>query len=196
MKIHALAIITALALPALALADDKAPTEKPSDKNTEKPAKLSEGDVAIIAHLHHVNQQEIDLGKMAKKDATANVKNYADTLVNDHQSADKDLSALAKRHGLHTIPADKPQTDAEKQEQKDATARVAHLKTIKGADFDREFLSLMVTDHDKAIAWIETSIGTASDPDLRALLTSFKPVLQRHADEARNLQKTPPASTK
>src|SRR5215208_3381849 len=121
MKIRALAIVTALALPTLALADDDKskppPADKTTDKSTDKAtdksmdktnekttnaptdkapgktdkaAKLSDGDMKIVAHLHHVNQMEIDLGKLAQKSGTASVKSYAETLVSDHQSNDKD----------------------------------------------------------------------------------------------------------
>lgn len=195
MKIHALAIITALALPTLAIADDKAQKTNPSDKTTDKAAKLSDGDVAIVAHLHHVNLMEIDVGKAGQKTGTTSVKNYSDILVGDHQSADKDLTAFAKKHGLSTIPADKPQTEADKQEQKDMKEQVAHLKTLKGAEFEREFLSMMVSGHDKEIARTDLAASTASDPDLRTMLTSVKPMLQRHAEDARNLVKHPQAST-
>lgn len=191
MKLRAFAIIAALALPTFALADNKTP--KP-DK-APAAAKLSDGDVKIISHLHHVNQMEIDVGKVAQKAGTASVKSYSDTLEKEHQSADKDLTAFAKKHGLATIPADKPATDADNQEQKDMTTQVAHLKTLKGADFDREFLNMMVTGHDKELVKIDVSIGTAGDPDLQTMLTSsIKPMLQRHADQARDLQKSPQAS--
>jgi putative membrane protein len=191
MTLRALTIITALALPALATADDKTTT---TVKSNDKAAKLSDGDVKIIAHLHHVDQVEIDLGKTAQKVATANVKSYGTTLEKDHQSTDKDLAAFAKKHGVSTIPAEKPETEADRQEQKDMTTQIAHLKTLKGADFDKEYLTMMVSDHDKEIARIDVSIGAASDPDLQTLLKSVKPVLQRHADQARDLQKSPQAS--
>ena len=145
MKIRALAIISALALPSVALADDKTPADTTTKTDTTKTdsasAKLSDGDTKIVAHLHHVNQMEIDLGKAAQKSATASVKTYGQTLVTDHQSADKDLTSFAKTHKLTTIPADKPMADADKQEAQDMQAQVTKLKTLKGADFDREFLA-------------------------------------------------------
>ena len=220
MKLRALAIVTALAAPALAAADDQtpnqpgkptdpsSPTDKtadpssPSDKPTDtdksnpptKDAKLGDGDVKIIAHLHHVNQMEIDLGKAAQKSGTASVKSYAETLVKDHQSSDQDLTSFARSHKLGTIPADKPQADTDKQDQKAMMTQVAHLKTLKGAAFDREFLDMMATGHDKELAKIDVATGAASDPDLQTMLKSIKPVLQRHADQARDLQKNPQAS--
>jgi predicted outer membrane protein len=207
MMIRVLTIVAALALPSIALADqdktppaDKAPdktNEKMTDKapvKTDKNAKLSDGDVKIIAHLHHVNQMEIDMGKLAQKSGTQAIKGYADTLVNDHASHDKELTSFAKAHKLATIPADKPETDADRQDAKDMTTETAHLKTLKAAEFDKAFLNMMVAGHDKELAKIDTSIGAAADPDLQTMLKSTKPVLQRHSDQAHDLQKNPQAS--
>src|SRR5258705_8921407 len=128
MKLHAFAIIAAFALPALASAD-KTPADSPSTNtptnnspahpmqaqpstpsdqpkqggDTGKTAKLSDAEIRTIAHLHHVNQMEITLGKEAEKSGTARIRDYARTLVSDHQSADKDLTAFAKAHKLATI---------------------------------------------------------------------------------------------
>lgn len=194
MKLRALAIITALALPTLAIADDKtAATDKPT---ADKAGKLSADDVKVISHLHHVNQMEIDLGKAAQqKSTTAGVKSYGQTLVDDHQSADKDLTAFAKKHSVATIPGEKPETEVDRQDQKDMTTAVAHLKMLKGADFDKEFLNMMVSGHDKELARIDVSIGAAGDPDLQTMLKSVKPVLQRHSDQARDLQKSSPQAS-
>jgi putative membrane protein len=209
MKIRALAIITALALPMGALADQPAPpappdqaTDKPVDqppvdKPTGKPtkgAKLADGDVKIIAHLHHVNKMEIDLGKVAQKAGTAQVKAYGETLERDHMTANKDLVAFAKQNKLNAIPADKPDNEADKQAHKEMMSKVSRLKTLKGAEFDREFLNMMMSGHDQELAKIDTSISSASNPELQAMLKNVKPMLQRHADQARDLQKSPQAS--
>jgi putative membrane protein len=197
MKIRALAIISALALPAVALADDKTPadnTKSDTTKSDTASAKLSDSDAKIVAHLHHVNQMEIDLGKAAQKSGTAGVKTYGETLVTDHQSADKDLTSFAKTHKLATIPADKPMTDADKQEDKEMQSQVTKLKSLKGAEFDREFLNMMAAGHDKELAKIDVAMGAATDPDLQSMLKATKPVLQRHADQARDLQKNPQAA--
>jgi putative membrane protein len=193
MKIHALAIIAGLAMPGLALAQDKT-NEKTTTAQTA-PTKMVDSDVKIVAHLHHVNQMEIDLGKTAQKaSTTAAVKSYGETLVSDHQSNDKDLTTFAKAHKLGSIPADKPTTDAEKQDQKDMMARVASLKKLKGAEFDKEFLNMMASDHDKELSRIDVATGATTDTDLQTLLKATKPVLQRHADQARDLQKNAQAS--
>jgi putative membrane protein len=176
-------------------------TQPPSANNDQSPTtpsrkgdKFSDTDSKIVAHLHHVNQMEINLAKQAQKQGTAHVKDYANTILTDHQTNDRELTSMAKNHKLATIPADKPQSDADRQDEKDMTVSVARLKTLKGADFDKEYINMMVSDHDKELTRIDTSISAASDPDLKSLLQSTKPVLQRHADQGRDLQKSPQAS--
>jgi len=73
--------------------------------------------------------------------------------------------------------------------------QTARIKTLKGAEFDKEFLTMMQSDHDKELTKIDVAISGATDPDLKSLLQSTKPVLQRHADQARDLAKSPQAST-
>jgi putative membrane protein len=172
-------------------------TNTNTNTNTNKAgAKLSDGDVKIIAHLHHVNKMEVDLGKLAQKSGTSTVKNYGETLERDHQSSNKDLMAFAKQRKLAAIPADKPESEADKQAHKDMMQKMARLKTLKGAEFDKEFLTMMVADHDKELARIDTAISSATDPDLQNMLKTVKPVLQRHADQARDLQNNAQASLK
>jgi putative membrane protein len=165
-----------------------------SSNKGDKSAKLSDADVKVISHLHHVNQMEITLAKDAQRQGTKNVKDYASTLITDHQSADKDLTAFAKAHQLATIPADKPATDADRQDDKDMTQQMAKLKTLKGADFDKAYLNMMVAGHDKELTKIDVAISATGDADLKSMLQNIKPVLQRHADQARDLLKNPQAS--
>jgi predicted outer membrane protein len=72
--------------------------------------------------------------------------------------------------------------------------KVAHVKQLKAAEFDKEFLNMMATGHDGELAKIDVAIGAATDPDLQTLLKGVKPVLQRHADQARDLLKDAQAS--
>ena len=53
---------------------------------------------------------------------------------------------------------------------------------------------MMVSGHEKELTKIDTSISSASDQDIQSFLKSLKPVLQRHADQARDLQKSPQAA--
>jgi putative membrane protein len=158
--------------------------------DTAKTQKLSDSEMHVLAHVHHVDQMEIDAGKLAqKKGSTQAVKSYGKMLVDDHSSNDKDIIAFAKKHG-QKIGNEVPTTEAEKAEAKDAKDGMDRLKNMKGTDFDREFLTMMAAGHDKELAKIDTAIGQVIDHDLATMLKDMKPVLQKHADQARELGKS------
>jgi predicted outer membrane protein len=55
-------------------------------------------DDQVLRHLHHANLEEIKAGQMAQsKASSADVKDYARTLVTDHQQADKQVLAMADK---------------------------------------------------------------------------------------------------
>ena len=181
-------------------------TDPAKTTDTTKPAKkekLTANELQVLAHYHAVNLMEIDLGKAAKaKGASQAVKSYGEMLVKDHGDSDKKMLALAKAT-KQTIPAEKPATDAEKQEKADQKKQVAALKKLKGAEFDKMYLQMMVEGHDKELAKIDTKIAEVQNTELADMLRAKKPVLQHHADQARELQKssaqastttTPPAT--
>ena len=184
MKIKSLVFATMLALPLNALADT--PIKPPT--STDKSAKLSDDDVKIVAHLHHVNVMQIDLGKQAKVKGTAAVKSLGETLIKDHSTADKELAAMAKKKGIAKIPAAEPATEADKAEIKQHSESIAALKKLKGADFDREYLRMVVEDHEKELAKSDVFIASAQDADLKTMIEANKTTLQRHHDAAKELQ--------
>jgi putative membrane protein len=186
-----LALILSLALAPAALADDTKPMDEPKATET-KPAgkvKLTDSELQVVAHYHAVNQLEVDLGKAAqKRSANAGVKQYGAMLVKDHGDADKKLVTFAKKSG-QKIPAEKPATEAEKQDKADLKAKVAKLKTLKGAEFDKLYLTMMIEGHEKELANIDAKIADVENAELADMLKAKKPVLQHHADHARELQK-------
>lgn len=195
-----LALVAALALPSLALADG---TMRPGDTttktapktDTKTTAKMDDADVKLIAHVHHVNGMEMDMGKLAAAKATGGVRTYGQTLMKDHQDGDKDLVAFAKKKGIAMIPADVPPTEADKKEHADMMAKMAELKKLKGAEFERQFLDMMASGHDKELAKLDAALPNIKDADLAAKMRDLRPVLQRHADTAKDLQKNTPTAS-
>jgi putative membrane protein len=188
-----------LSAPFAATADDTGAKTKTSDTSktdmskTEpskaKPAKLKVGELQVMAHYHALNQMEIDLAKTAEK-TTKNdsVKSFAQLMIKDHGDNDKQLLSLAKKTAQR-IPMEKPASDVEKQDKAEDKAMAAKVKTLKGADFDREYIRMMVQGHDKELAKIDSKIAEVENAELADALKATKPVLQKHADQAREVQK-------
>jgi putative membrane protein len=193
MKIFSRILVTAfLMVPFAASAEDTATkTAPPAAADTAKPAKptkLKQQELQVMAHYHALNQKEVELGNVAAKKATSEgVKAYGKMLVKEHGDADKKLVALAKKTG-QVIPREKPADEAEKKEMADDKAAAAKLKTLKGADFEREYLRMMVQGHEKELAKLDANLARLENADLVESFKGKRETLQRHADEARKLQ--------
>jgi putative membrane protein len=187
MKTRTLLFALLLGLPVVATANPD---------NTKAPLvdakKLSDLDTQIIAHQHAVNMAEVDMGKLAQSNGGNAVNKYGTKLVIDHSKADKDAMTFAEKHGLKTIPDDTAMSDADK---KDQASMVAKLKGLNGADFDHEFLNMMVGGHEREITKIEADIAIAENRDLVKMLKTVKPVLQGHLDSAKTLQRAAQTSS-
>jgi len=190
MRTTLLALLVALAVPANAVAD------KVEEKTEKAAAKLTDAEIQAAAHVHAVNTMEVDMGKAAKTKATAKVKKYGAMLVTDHGKADVALIALAKKKGLAKIPAPAAPTVADQKEHDEQMAKMDSLKKLKGAEFDKMYLQMMVEGHDKELAKNDTLVSSATDADLKALLEKRKTSLQKHADAARALQKAESTAAK
>jgi putative membrane protein len=192
----------ALALPALLLAADEPMTEDYKDAKTEAPMRedLKEApvadtepsgqDIEALAQLHHVNEVEVKLGKLAKQNGKSKqVKAYGEVLVRDHTLADKQLRSFAKHKNIElTLPAAKsPEEQAEREASMDAAKR---LETLKGEEFDVEFTQMMVDDHTRAVNLVQTTLTSTQNAKVHALLTRLLPVLEEHLRLARSIQKT------
>lgn len=185
-------LVSALAIP-YANADDK-PMDKPKTtqqdtkptKTKDTKAAMADADLKALAEIHHVNQMEIGAAKLALKQGTAKIKDYANSLVTDHTSNDKDLMALAKKKTV-TVPAHVPQTDVETAKLKEMTDTMAKLAKLKGADFDTAYLAMQATAHDDVVAKLAVHITAASDADVKTFLTMTKPVIELHAKRAKDL---------
>jgi len=175
--------------------------DKPSDQTmkdktkTAKP-KLSDAEMQALAHFHHVNQTEIDLGKLAqKRGSKAAIKTYGQMLVKDHTANDHKLTSFAKKNNV-VIQKETAITEDDQKQMKDSADAVDRLRAMKGSDFDRDFLQMMVQDHERELGKIDSAIGQVTNSDLVSILQDTKPEIQKHADAARDLQKANPQAAR
>jgi len=117
---------------------------------------------------------EVEAGKMAQKQARdAGVKRFATMMVTDHTAANAKVKSLAATHNVN-LPA--TTSDHHKQ-------MAADMKQKKGADFDKAYMDMMVTDHQATIALFERATG-APDDDVKQFANETLPKLRMHLDSA------------
>src|SRR5262249_54683258 len=141
--------------------------------------KLSEVDAQVVAHQHAVNLFEVEMAKLALKNGSKAIQTYANTLIKDHQAADKNIAAFAKKQRLGKIPTDTSMTDADKKDRDQMTAK---LKAMKGAAFDKDFVDMMLAGHIREITKLDADLALVENKDLATMLKDVRPVLQRHEE--------------
>lgn len=95
-------------------------------------------------------EMEVELGRLAiRKGRSMAVKSFGHRMVTDHTAAGNKLKMIAAKKHI-TLPAD---MDTEGQE------AMQRLSALSGSAFDRAYVEMMVTDHEKAIADFEMEIS-------------------------------------
>ena len=89
---------------------------------------------------------------------------------------------------LKVTPEDNPTSQSLKSE---GDKNIAHLKTLKGAAFDKAYIEHEVAYHQQVIDAIDkTLIPGAKNADLKALLVKVRPAFVAHLEHAKQLQST------
>jgi predicted outer membrane protein len=129
------------------------------------------GDQAWLAAVHQANLAEIRAGELARsKGGTAAVRNAGAMLVTDHVASDNQVTRVAKSLKL-TLPKSVAPADAE---------AASRLGNETGAAFDHDFVSTMMTGHQKLIAKTQSELSKGTVPQIRQLAQTTLPVLQKH----------------
>lgn len=144
----------------------------------------------ILAKLHHVNQEEIEAGKMAQSNGTARAQEFGRMLVDDHSKADSELTDLAKKLNidLSALPMHKS-SDKAQEKMQEKTKMHDKLASLRGDDFDKAFGKHLADGHERVIALVRSWRSNCKEQDLCSFLDKTLPVLQKHLDAAQALQR-------
>jgi putative membrane protein len=121
---------------------------------------------------------EVELGRLAAQQGTSEaVKQFGQRMVDDHWKANQELMSLASSKGM-TLP-----TDLDEKHRKEVTK----LSVMSGAEFDRAYSKMMLSDHNKDVSEFEKQSTRGTDPALKSFAAKTLPTLQEHLQLARAL---------
>ena len=153
--------------------------EAKKDKQEMKKEKSAKGgDARRASRIAQADMAEVAAGKLgAGKASSEEVKKFAQHMVDDHGKHLNELRSMAKSKGM-TLPTapDKKHQDAMKK-----------LESAKGADFDRQFMTMMVKDHQDALKLAQDTAKNAKDPDLKADAEKTSKVIEEHLEQAKKI---------
>ena len=112
------------------------------------------------------------------------MRDFAKLMVTDHTGVNQSATALVKK--LHVTPEP---NDTSASLKKGGDENIAHLKTLKGAAFDKAYVDHEVAYHQAVLDAVDqTLIPSAQNAELKALLVKVRPAFVAHLDHAKHLQ--------
>lgn len=147
-----------------------------------KAAGAGTGDQQFVDFAAQTDMVEANLGQLAENNGSSQgVKDYGQMLVADHTADFGQLATAAQQAGLN-----RPDTIDKAHEK----AMIDPFEKLQGAAFDKKFIHEMVAGHTAAIARYKKEAADAQNPAIKQYAQTALPVLQKHLDQAKQLETT------
>src|SRR5262249_45193817 len=145
------------------------------DQNT-----LSAEDRNVAFKIERAHIEEMDLARYVRdKTNNADVKGYAKMLIDDHNDALNKLQSILTDKNVDQSTNTKPQDEASK---------MSMLQNSSGPDLDRQYMSMMVQDHQKDLDELKNAEATVQNQDLKEYIQAIIPVVQNHLNKAQDIE--------
>lgn len=140
---------------------------------------VSSADQEFLDKALQGGMKEVQMSGIAtEKGQSAEVKAFAQKMINEHSRANNDLRDLAKRIGATPIGG----TSVEQQKEMD------ELRKLSDAAFDKQYVKAMVADHEKDVAVFQKQSQGGANTDLKKFATETLPTLKMHLQMVKELQ--------
>lgn len=138
-----------------------------------------------IAHIAYTaGQIDIEAAQQAlNKSQNKDVREFANDMERDHKAVNDKALALVKK--LNVTPQD---NDTSKALSKQAADKRAELAKLNGAAFDKAYIENEVAYHKTVNSALQnTLIPSATNPELKDLLTTGLKIFQGHEQHAEHV---------
>ncbi|MBD9629547.1 DUF4142 domain-containing protein [Pseudomonas sp. PDM20] len=141
-------------------------------------------DQHFVSEASAAGMAEIDAAKLAlKKSQSADVKTFAQHIIDDHEKANATLKSLAAKHQLQLADSASLTSQAK-----------AKVLDVREESFDAAYANNQVSAHEEAVKVFTDAANHAADADIKNFAQQTLPVLQQHLEMARDLVKAHPSS--
>jgi putative membrane protein len=145
----------------------------------------SMADKDFVQEAMQGDMAEIQLAQLAQQKASSEgVKQFAQRMITDHTKLDAQIKPIAQQLGV-TPPAN---LDSKHK------ALQTKLEGLSGAEFDKEYIKAMVTDHREDLSKFRQEASSAQNPELKNAASQASPIIAEHLKMAENLEKNPNAT--
>lgn len=136
---------------------------------------LKKDDRAFMEKAAKASMSEVAISRVAAaRTSNPDVRRFAQSMIDDHDRANEELSSLAAARGI-SLPAKDPHPD--KWEKRDAK------------DFDKEYLEKMISDHEDVVKLFAKHAKDGDDAEAVAFARKHLPRMQAHLQHAIDLKR-------
>jgi putative membrane protein len=152
--------------------------DEPSAKRAAA-SQLAKADEGFVHRAAQGGMMKAQLGEVGAEKASArSIKEIGASIVKEHNKANQELQALATKRGVVLEKDLSPK-------HRETVDRVAKLT---GEEFDKAFVSEMISSHKKGVSAFEKAGASAKDADLKAFIEKTLPVLKLHLQKLETLE--------
>src|SRR5687767_3460523 len=139
---------------------------------------VSEEDSKFAVEAASGGMMEVQLGELAQQKASSQqVKDFGAMMVRDHSKANEELKSIALNKNITLPPAPG----------EDHMDHIKNLSEKSGKEFDKDYMKMMVKDHEDDIDKFEKCSKDAKDAELKAFAEKALPTLREHHNAAKKI---------
>ncbi len=140
----------------------------------------SDDDKHFVESALKGGMEEIDLGKLAAdKGASADVKQFGQKMVTDHERLGEKMKAVASEIGVK--PPDMTTVSG--------MGEKAKLEVLSGKTFDDAYISAMLRDHEDDLEAFKKEVESGSSPAVKRAARQGEAVVEAHLALIRKIAK-------
>lgn len=124
---------------------------------------------------------EVEAGKIAlSRSANADVKAFAQMMVDGHTKTTADLKTAIAASGLSITPPTMVPDDK--------STALADLRAVDAAGFDKKYMDGQVDAHQATLDLMSRYAQDGDSPQIKAAAAATLPIVQEHLDKARTIR--------
>jgi putative membrane protein len=122
--------------------------------------------------------KEVELSRLAlQKASITKVKEFAKNMITDYDKNIAGLKELAGRKNLQIVL----------QEDDELKGQIKKLSSLEGVAFDKEYIRMMVEDHEEDVEKFNRQVKKGRDIETKAFASGKLNILRHHLDMAKTL---------
>lgn len=139
---------------------------------SDKSGKAKDSPEYFMSKAAVMGMTDVRLSQYAlSKSANTSIKAFAAMVVKEHGDANNELKSLAAAKSFTLPNPDSLGTDSE--------IKMKSMSAASTADFDGEYIEMMIADHETAIDLFEQG-AKSKDPEVKAFAKKYLPILKIH----------------